>query len=160
MKTKFVLVNAELQQNNFEVENAYTEITKQAILLLRRFEVLKYRSWINVEHCKNEKSPNSKLVREFVSFFWNITLSNNNEGRSYIFISIDESGIEKFGSGLTNILLRNAFNITQSQDEKLNIEYALRINYMPMDIHNFYYRRIVEGETEFVSIFTEEHKPA
>ena len=156
-KTKFVLVNAELQQNNLNVENAYTIITKQAIELLRRFEVAKYRSWINVEHCKDENRRSPNLVREFVSFFWNITLSNSNEGKSYIFISIDESGIEKFGSGLTNILLRNAFKITQSESEELNIEYAMRVNYMPMDIHNFFYRRIVEGETDVVSIFTEKH---
>lgn len=156
-KTKFVLIDAQLQQNNFEVANAYSMITKSAIELLQRFELTKYRTWINVEHCKNTKQQNTQLVREWVSFFWNITLSNSKEGKSFIFISIDETAIEKFGNGLTNLLLRRAFLLTQSTDNGLNIEYALRVNYMPMDVHNFFYRRLVDGETDIVSIFTEEH---
>jgi hypothetical protein len=158
-KTKFVLIDAQLQQNNYEVENAYSMITKSAIELLRRFEVAKYRSWINVEHCKNTKQQNTQLVREWVSFFWNITLSNSKEGKAYIFISIDETAIEKFGNGLTNLLLRKAFHLTQSAVDGLNIEYALRVNYMPMDVHNFFYKRLVDGETDIVSIYTEDHKP-
>ncbi|RZJ52437.1 MAG: hypothetical protein EOO44_11780 [Flavobacterium sp.] len=155
MKTKFVLINAELQQNNLEVENAHTQITKEAILLLRKFEVTKFRSWVNVEHCMDSKQQ--QLVREWISFFWNITLSNNKEGKSYIFISIDESAIEKFGSGLTNLLLRKAYLITHAQNDSLNIEYSLRVNFMPRDIHSFFYRRLVDGETDIVSIFTEQH---
>ena len=52
-KTKFVLIDAQLQQNNFEVANAYSMITTSAIELLQRFELTKYRTWINFEHCKN-----------------------------------------------------------------------------------------------------------
>jgi hypothetical protein len=154
-KTTYVLVNAELQQNNLEVEQAYTKITEVAKELLKKFELTKYRTHLSVEHCKDPQNTN--LVREFVSFFWNITLSNSKEGKSYIFISFDESGLEKFGSGLTNLLLRSAFKITQFESQEINIEYALRVNYIPMDVHNFFYRRIVEGETDTVSIYTEEH---
>jgi hypothetical protein len=159
-KTRFVLINQDLQRNNLEVENAHTEITKRAILLLKRFEVAKFRTWINVEHCMDEKSQNKQLLREFISFFWDITLSTSNEGKNYIFISIDELAIEKFGNGLTNLLLRHAFHVTQSTSDELNIEYALRVNYQPKDIQNFFHRRLVDGQTDVVSIFTEEHQSA
>lgn len=157
-KTKFVVIDAELQQTNEIVEQAYNAITKEAIDLLKRFELTKYRTHLTVEHLKDPQNTN--LVREFISFFWNITLSTSKEGKNYIFISIDSDGLTKFGSGLTNILLRQAFKITQANDETQNIEYSLRVNYMPMDVHNFFYRRIVEGETDIVSIFTEEQAPA
>lgn len=156
MKTKLVLINAELQQNNDAVEKAYTAITKEASELLRKFELAKYRTHLSIEHCKDQQNTN--LVREFISYFWNITISNSKEGKSYIFISIDENGLQKFGSGLTNLLLRSAFKITETVDESQDILYALRVNYMPMDIHNFFYRRIVEGETDLVSIFTVEQQ--
>lgn len=151
VKTKLVLVNTEIQQTNEAVERAYMEITKSASELLKKFELAKYRTHLSVDHFKDPQNTN--LVREFISFFWNITLSNSKEGKSYIFISIDESGLVKFGSGLTNLLLRSAFQITDGSD----IEYSMRVNYMPMDIHNFFYKRIVEGETDFVSIYLEEH---
>jgi len=153
-KTKLVLINAELQQNNDAVEKAYTAITNEASELLRKFELAKYRTHLSVEHCKDPQNTN--LVREFISYFWNVTLSNSKEGKSYIFISIDENGLEKFGSGLTNLLLRSAFKITDSINTEFDIQYAMRVNYMPMDIHNFFYRRIVEGETDLVSIYTVE----
>ena len=154
-KTKLVLVNADLQQNNDLVEKAYTAITNVASELLKKFELAKYRTHVSVEHCKDPQNTN--LVREYICFFWNITLSNSKEGKSYIFISIDESGIEKFGSGLTNLLLRSAFKITESLEGQHSIEYSMRVNYMAMDIHNFFYRRIVEGETDFVSLSTVDH---
>ena len=155
VKTKLVLVNTEIQQTNEAVEKAYIEITKAASELLRKFELAKYRTHLSVDHFKDPQNTN--LVREFISFFWNITLSNSKEGKSYIFISIDESGLIKFGSGLTNLLLRSAFQITANTSQ-INIEYSMRVNYMPMDIHNFFYKRIVEGETDFVSIYLEDHQ--
>ena len=155
VKTKLVLVNTEIQQTNEAVEKAYMEITKAASDLLKKFELAKYRTHLSVDHFKDPQNTN--LVREFISFFWNITLSNSKEGKSYIFISIDESGLVKFGSGLTNLLLRSAFQITTNTSD-INIEYSMRVNYMPMDIHNFFYKRIVEGETDFVSIYLEDHQ--
>jgi hypothetical protein len=156
VKTKLVLVNTEIQKTNEAVEIAYMEITKAASELLRKFDLAKYRTHLSVEHFKDPQNTN--LVREFISFFWNITLSNSKEGKSYIFISIDESGLVKFGSGLTNLLLRSAFQIT-ANTSAINIEYSMRVNYMPMDIHNFFYKRIVEGETDFVSIYLEDQQP-
>ena len=145
----------QLEKNNYEIANAYQLIINEAINLIRRFELTKYRTWINIEHAQGSKETH--LIREFVTFFWNITLSSK-DSKSFIFISYDETAIEKFGSALTAQLLRHAYQYTQSKNNKLNIEYALRVNFIPMDIHSFFYKRIVDGENNIVSIHTELHR--
>lgn len=153
-KTQFVMVTTELQANNQQVQKAYDLITKTATELLRKFEVQKYRTWVDIDHTKDVQNVNT--VREFICHFWNVTLSNNKDGKAYIFIDMDAESIKRFGNGLTNLLLRNAFKATQSDGEGEGIEYALRVNYSLSEIQNFFYRRVVEGETDSVSIFTEE----
>lgn len=151
-KTQFVLIDALLQANNAEVLKAYTKITASASELLKRFDMPKYRTYCDIDHTKNE--TNANLVSEFLCHFWNITLSNSKEGKSYIFISIDEESVTRFGNSLTNMLLRDAYKFTNSEDNTIGIEYALRVDFIPGDVHNFYYRRIVECETDYVSIIT------
>lgn len=153
-KTQFVLIDALLQANNAEVLKAYTRITQTASQLLKKFDVVKYRTYCDIDHTKNE--TNANLVREFLCHFWDITLSNSKEGKSYIFISIDEDSVTKFGNGLTNMLLRDAYKFTQSEDNTPGIEYSLRVDFSIGDVHGFFYRRIVDGETDYVSIITEE----
>lgn len=153
-KTQFVIVSEEQQINNREVEKAYTKIVAKATELIRKFEMAKYRTWIDIDHLKEEQ--NVHLVREFVSFHWNVTLSMNKDGRYYIFFDIDQEGISKFGSGLTNYLLREAYAVTQSNDNTDGIQYSLRVNFASIDVHNFYYRRLADGETTTLSITTEE----
>ncbi|RZK60296.1 MAG: hypothetical protein EOO91_01995 [Pedobacter sp.] len=151
-KTQFVMIDAALQSNNAEVLKAFTGITAVASELLKKFEMTKYRTYVMVDHNKNE--TNANLVSEFICHFWNITLSNSKEGKSYIFISLDEESLTKFGNGLTNMLVREAYKITQSNDNTTGIEYALRVDFLAGDVHNLYYRRVIEGETEYTSIIT------
>lgn len=151
-KMQFVILDAPMQANNAEVLKAYTKITEYASELLRRFDVVKYRTYCNIDHTKNE--TNANLVKEFLCHFWNITLSNSKEGKAYIFISIDSDCITKFGNGLTNLLLRDAYRLTQSEENTTGIEYALRVDFAINDVHSFFYRRIVDGETDYVSIIT------
>ncbi|HKG07185.1 MAG TPA: hypothetical protein VKB19_12035 [Pedobacter sp.] len=153
-KTQFVMVTTELQLNNQEVQKAFDAITKSATELLRKFDVPKYRTWLMVDHTKDEQNTN--MVSEYICHFWNITLSANKDGRYYIFIDIDEESLNRLGNGLTNSLLRSAFIATHSNDGTPGIEYSLRVNYSLSNIQNFFYRRVVEGETDTVSIFTEE----
>ena len=153
-KMKFVMVTNELQLNNQEVQKAYDYITKTATELLRKFDIPKYRTWVDVNHALDPQ--NSTMVREYICHFWNITLSNNKDGRSYIFIDLDSDSLARLGNNLTNTLLRNAFRITQSEENTEGIEYALRVNYTPSNIQNFFYRRVVEGDTEICTVVTED----
>jgi len=151
-KTQFVILTTELQANNQEVQKAFDAITKTATELLRRFDLPKYRTWVNVDHTKDPQ--NTSIIQEYICHFWNITLSNSKEGKSYIFIDIDSESVNRLGSGLTNLLLRNAFRFTES--EAGGISYALRVNYQTSNIQNFFYRRVVEGDTDTATVITEE----
>ena len=95
------------------------------------------------------------MISEHLNYFWNITLSNSKDGRSFIFIDLGAEALQRFGSGLTNQFLRKAYEITQSHDNTGGIEYALRVNFQEADqLHNFFYRRVAEGENNYVSIAT------
>ncbi len=151
-KTNFVMVNSELLNTNKEVEKAYTLIVSKAKELMSKFDYNKFRMFAEMQHTKNEQNTN--LIHEHLSYHWNITLSiSPKDGRSFIFIDLGKESIEKFGSGLTNQLLRYSYEITHSHENTNQIEYSLRVNFQPADqLHNFYYRRIAEGETTYVSI--------
>jgi len=155
-KTNYVLVDDELLKTNIEVEKAYTLIVGKAIDLLCHFELNKFCTYAEIEHTKNEQNTN--LIKEHLSFHWNITLSlSPKDGRSFMFIDLGLESLQKFGSGLTNQLLRYAFSVTDSHDNTKGIEYALRITFLPADqLHNFFYRRVAEGETAYVSLHTVE----
>ena len=148
--TNFVMVTPELQLNNEAVLKAYTQIVQKATELLNKFEMRKYRTYVEVDHTKNPQ--NVQYISEFVCHFWNVTLSNSKEGKSYIFINYDADFIEKFGSNLTNQLLREAYKVTNSEDGTIGIEYALRVQFKDYDVHNYFYRLTFEGETDTISI--------
>ncbi|MFN0290057.1 hypothetical protein [Pedobacter helvus] len=149
-KTSYVMLTPELQHNNDAVLKAYTKIVQKAIELMKKFELSKYRTYVEVDHTKNPQ--NAQYVAEFVCHFWNVTLSNSKEGKSYIFINYDSSFIERFGSSLTNQLLREAYRVTNSEDGTIGIEYALRVQFTDYDVHNYFYRLTFEGETDIISI--------
>lgn len=153
-KTNYVLVDSELLLTNKEVEKAYTLIVSKAIELMDRFDLPKFRMYAEIDHTLNEHNTN--LVKEHLSFHWNITLSiSPKDGRSFMFIDLGLESLTKFGSSLTNQLLRFAYQVTESHDNTSGIEYALRITFLPADqLHNFFYRRIAEGETSYVSLHT------
>jgi len=148
--TQFVMITPELQINNELVLKAYTKIVEVGIDLLKGFEMQKYRTYILMEHTKNEQNVN--LIKEFVCHFYNITLSNSKEGKSYIFIDFDEDFITKFGNNLSNRLLRQGYQLTQSDDNTAGIEYCLRPNFIPSDVHNYFYKLTFNGETDIISI--------
>ncbi|MES2447304.1 MAG: hypothetical protein V4546_08990 [Bacteroidota bacterium] len=152
--TNFVMITPELQVNNEQVLKAYTKIVEVAVELLKGFEMKKYRTYIMMDHLKNELNAN--LISEFVCHFYNITLSNSKDGRSFIFIEIDEEYVSKFGNNLPNRLLREAYKLTQSEDNTAGIEYCLRPQFAPSDVHNFFFRNLVNGETEVISILVAE----
>lgn len=159
-KTQFVPITTDIQLTNNAVEKAYTLMVEKAINLLRRFDVAKFRTYALMDHTKNEQNTN--LVKEYLSYFHNITLSMSpKDGKLYIFVDLGQEALEKFGSILTNNLLRECYCLTHSNDNTTGIEYALRVNFLPADqLHNFYYRRIVEGETGYVSIGVVEKEAA
>ncbi|RZK27259.1 MAG: hypothetical protein EOO43_00110 [Flavobacterium sp.] len=152
-QTQFVVINEQQVLVNIEVQKAYNLIVDAATEQLRKFDLAKYRTYATVDHLKNEYKSN--MISEHLNYFWNITLSNSKDGRSFIFIDLGQEALQRFGSGLTNQFLRKAYEITQSHDNTGGIEYALRVNFQEADqLHNFFYRRVAEGENNYVSIAT------
>lgn len=159
-KTQFVPITTDIQLTNNEVEKAYTLMVEKATNLLQRFDVAKFRTYVLMDHTKNEQNTN--LVKEFLSYFHNITLSMSpKDGKYYIFIDLGGEALEKFGNNLYNILLRECYQLTHSNDNTPGIEYSLRVNFVPAEnLQNFFYRRIAEGETGYVSLFTVDREVA
>lgn len=150
--TQFVMITQELQENNSLVLKAYTKIVEVAVGLLRNFDLTKYRVYLSMDHQQNPQNQN--LINEFVCHFFNITLSNAKDGRSFIFIDCDEDFVEKFGSNLPNRLLREAYKLTQSEDNTKGIEYCLRMNFIPQDVKSYFYKLTFNGEDQVISIIT------
>lgn len=148
--TSFVMVTPELQHTNDEVMKAYTKIVNKATELLKKFELSKYRTYLEIDHTKDPQNAN--YISEFVCHFWNITLTNGKDGRSFIFVNYDGDHIEKFSSNLTSQLLREAYKVTNSEDGTIGIEYALKVMLVDYDVHNYFYRLTFEGETDTISI--------
>lgn len=143
-----------LKPRNKEVEKAYNQIIQAASKLLNVFEARKYRTYIIVDHSKSGKETN--VNKEFLSFFWSITLSTNRAGYSMIYVGYDEDALAKFGLRLHNRMLRAVFKHTMFEATKLNIEDSIRINPHPSDLQNFFINRLANGENDFIAINVEE----
>ena len=145
-KTNFVMVTPELQDSNELVKKAFNAIISQATELLKKFEMTKYRTYAYMDY-NNDEHDRNNLV-DFVCHFWSLSLSRSNDGKFYIWLRYDSSFIEKFGHNLTNQLLRGAYKATEE------VAYSFKVAFQDHDVHNYFYKLIVGGETDTVSIFT------
>lgn len=140
---------------NEEVEKSYTLIIDKARDLLKRFEGLEFRSYCEIDHTKNEQNTN--LVKEFLCYFWNITIYINLEnGRYFIQIDMGKEELTKFGNGLTNLLFSEVYRVIQANGDTAHTENNLLINFKPLPMLNYYYSIIARGETEYINISTVE----
>lgn len=156
--TQFVMVTPELQVTNNEVQKAYQKIIEAAQQLLTKFEMVKYRTYVTVDNLKDEQNTN--FISEFICHFWSINLINGRDGRYYIYINYDGESIEKFGSNLTNLLLREAYRATNSEDGTIGCEYALKVMFVEHDVRNYYFRLCFEGDTKTATIAVVERPEA
>jgi len=108
------------QLRNEAVTTAFDQIVLDGLQLLTVFESSKYRTIVTVDHVGNSKYP--YLVKECISYFYNLTLSKNKYGNYIIYISADTESISRFGGRIYNELLRSLFNHTGSKFTAINIE--------------------------------------
>lgn len=153
MKTQRKTKNEQVQIINGRVEQAYTLIVSGAIDLLKGFKSVELRTYCQMEHTKNELNAN--FIREFLCCFWNITLVRNpKDCRDYIAIDFSIEALEKFGSKLTNQLLFKIYSVLHSDKEAIDTQSSLKINFIPLELLNYYNSTIARGETEYISITT------
>jgi hypothetical protein len=159
MTVKIQDPETKLKQNldlrNKEVDKAFLRIIKETTPLLNVFESKKYRTCILVEHSKSGKE--TKLIKEFLCVFWNLTLTQNIAGYKMIYFSYDEEALTRFGARNYNRVLRQLFRQTMFENSKINVEDSVRIN-NTSNVQSFFLNRLANGENDFVSITLEEQR--
>ena len=144
-----------LELRNKEVEKAFVLITQASKQLLTTFEHAKYRTIIEVDHTQSGKESN--LLKEFMTFFFNITLTRNRANYSMIYFTFSEDAIAKFGARLYTRALRILFRHTMHDKGKISIEDCVRVN-NPAQVENYFINRLANGENNFISIEIEPHQ--
>jgi hypothetical protein len=155
MKTqkKAKLTNEQLQIINQKVESIYTLIVSNTIDLLKDLKSFELRTYCEMEHTKNELNAN--LIREFLCQFWNITLTESpKDHRYYIVIDLSKEALKKYESDLTNKLILKIYSVICSNEEPIDTQYSLKINFTPIELLNYFNSTIAQGETEYISITT------
>lgn len=145
--------NEQSQIINQKVESAYTLIISHAINLLKDLKPFELRTYCEMEHTKNELNAN--LIKEFLCQFWNITLTENpKDHRYYIVIDLSKEALKKYGSDLTNKLILKIYSVICSNEAVTYTLYSVKINFMPIELLNYFNSTIAQGETEYISITT------
>jgi hypothetical protein len=139
--------NLELRNN--EVEKAFILITQASRQLLTSFEHQKYRTVIIVDHSQSGREGN--LLKEFMTFFFNITLTRNRANYSMVYLTFSEDAIAKFGARLYTRALRVLFKHTMFDKGKISIEDCVRVN-NPGQVEGYFINRLANGENNFISI--------
>lgn len=143
---------AEQQQNN-AVLNVFTQITEVARAVVSNFETRKYRTSVLINHLPNN---NNNLVQEYISYFFNITLTRNRNSLLVIYIGFDSEAVSRFGSLIHNQFLRQVMKLTMKDETAIDIESCIRIDANTKEIRGFFYRRLAEGENDNISFLIDE----
>jgi hypothetical protein len=140
-----IKVQQALDARNREVEKSFNQIIQATKPLLNAFDGKKYRTCITVNHAESGRETN--LISEFLSHFFNLTLTRNTAGYVMLYVTYDADSITRFGARLYNRVLRQVFKHTM----KTSIEDCVRVN-NPGNVQGFFLNRLANGENDFVSI--------
>ncbi|HEY0667633.1 MAG TPA: hypothetical protein VGD22_05625 [Sphingobacteriaceae bacterium] len=139
----------ELKVRNKEVTKCFDKVVEASKLLLKPFNEGKYRTTILVDHANSGQDTN--LISEFLTCFFNITLTKNKMGYVMIYIKYDNENLERFGARLYNRVLRQLFKHTMSS----YAQDAVRVN-NPSRVEPFFLNRLGYGVKPHVKISTVE----
>lgn len=145
------------QQMNSAVLNVFTQITEAARGVVANFQTRKYRTSVLVNHLPNNSN---NLVQEYISYFFNVTLTRNKNSLLVIYIGFDIEAVTRFGTALHNMFLRQVMKLTMKEVTAVDIESCIRIDANTKDIRGFFYRRLAEGENDNVTFIIDEPVPA
>jgi hypothetical protein len=146
------LLAQNLELRNKEVDKAFVLISQASRALLTTFEHAKYRTTIQVNHLESGRDGN--LISEWMTFFFNITLTKNRAGYHMIYLTFSEDAIAKFGARLYTRCLRVLFKFTMFDKGKISIEDSVRVN-NPGQVESYFINRLANGENSFIAIDVE-----
>lgn len=137
-------------------------IFQQAIALasefLKPFDTVKYRTTVLLDHEKLK--TNDSLISEFLCFHFNLTFGKNKNGYHLIYFNYDEEAISKFGTRVFNQMIRALITISAKEVTPINVEERIRFATEPSDVHNFLWKRLIDGEKMHITISSVEGKTA
>jgi hypothetical protein len=153
MKTKVntpTTPHTEEQQKREALELIFAQAIEQAGAFLKPFDTEKYRTTVTINHEKLK--TNESLIREFLCFHFNITLSKNKNGYHVLYFNYDEEAITKFGTRVFNQMLRTLISTSSKECTQINVEDRVRVATKPTDVHNFLWKRVIDKEKEHIVI--------
>lgn len=144
----------EEEQKHKALALIFEEAAKQAGAFLKPFSTEKYRTTITVDHEKLKTKET--LLKEFLCFHFNLTFCKNKNGSHLIYLNNDGEAVKKFGTRVYSKMLRLLITLSSKEATAIDIEDRIRFSPEPSDVHNFFYKRIIDKASEFVSIQTVE----
>jgi hypothetical protein len=156
MKTKKSTVQEELsqeQQINNEVLRVFDLITQSAREVVTSFDTQKYRTSVLVNHMQ---SNNNSLIKEYLSYWFNVTLTRNKNSLLVIYIGFDSEAITRFGNSIHNRFIREVMKLTMKELTSIDIEQYIRVDAVTKEVRNFFYRRVMEQANDNVTITIDE----
>jgi len=142
----------EEEQKRNALQIIFDMAVEQSSQFLAPFSTEKYRTTVIVDH--ETLGTKETLIKEFLCFHFNLTFGKNKNGFHQIYFNHDEEAIGKFGTRVYNQVLRLLIRLSAKEDTAINIEDRVRFAPEPCDVHNFFYKRIIDKATEFITIQT------
>ena len=159
MKTKVNKVPTlltEEEQKRETLKAIFEKAVQLAGEFLKPFDTEKYRTTVLLNHEKLK--TNETLISEFLCFHFNITFGRNKNGYHLIYFNYDEEAISKFGTRVFNQMVRTLITISAKEVTDVNVEERIRFATEPSDVHNFLWKRLIDGEKQYIVISTVESK--
>ena len=159
MKTKVNKVPTlltEEEQKREALQAIFSKAVQLAGEFLKPFDTEKYRTTVLLNHEKLK--TNETLISEFLCFHFNITFGRNKNGYNLIYFNYDEEAISKFGTRVFNQMIRTLITISAKEVTDINVEERIRFATEPSDVHNFLWKRLIDGEKQHIVISTVESK--
>ncbi|RZK43062.1 MAG: hypothetical protein EOO90_05250 [Pedobacter sp.] len=146
------------EKKNLEVLTIFEQIVAHANDLLSVFDTEKYRTIVIIDH--EAIGTYDTLVKEVITFHFNATIGRNSNGNYSIYFSYDDESITKFGNRLYNQMLRKLIAVSMQGTTSVNVEDRIRIDHEPKNVRNFFIKRLIDKETDNISIQAVERKTA
>lgn len=153
MKTKVNKPTTQLseeEQKRGVLEAIFQKAITMASEFLKPFDTEKYRTTVLLDHEKLK--TNDSLISEFLCFHFNLTFGKNKNGYHLIYFNYDEEAISKFGTRVFNQMIRALITISAKEVTAINVEERIRFATEPSDVHNFLWKRLIDGEKKHIVI--------
>lgn len=144
----------EEEQKRDAIHLIFEQLTQQAGEFLKPFDTDKYRCIVVVDH--QALGTKETLIAELICYHFNITFGKNKNGFHQIYFNYDEEAITKFSTRVYNQMVRLLCTLSTKEVTAIDIEDRVRFSAKPTDVKNFFYKRLIDGTKEHITLTTME----